>query len=1157
MPPTYGPLSRCGLPLALVTTLSGAAIAQSPAASPPVSTPTASTPPAVAAPGLQTLGIIPLVNAKNQDKDRLSGIARDSQQLSLDANTSLNLVFGMNSRQADGLDLSLNGLRLRSQFGQSSRSKYSGLAYFSDTQHVNDITLSWRDTFNNPLKAKSPAAGSALLGGGYLLAQSLAMQSGGLRLSAEFQDVSKRFNGFAGLKLGAAGDKATLDQLAQLEKEKGLQRVGFGLGLGGSVTGKRPGGLSFDWGQIQDNSNSDKKPGQALITGANPLSKPNGSKLNSTAFASSTPSLHREILSLDTGVLNFSVAHRAIDSGFKRVGDLSDIEKNTYLLDVRRQFDTGAKIEQITQAERDQAGKTAAFAPDVTLARLMLGGSERNGVMTFGQYDIGSGKNLGKNTLEKNSGKNQGIARQILGFNSAHLQFSSSTQTILNSFTHLGELSDTDKTLFGKETGLKHDQMALQWQLDKTTKIGFERMQVAGSADAIRDAAALALKNSSDGKKDGTDPIAAQRAAASGTKSESFHLETKGLNLIANEAHTDKTFTRAADLALSDADKQQIERERGYDRKDLTLHMNAIKGLLLDSYTYKADNPIDKLRHDIGKNSLLLTPSKAISFNYGMDHDISTALGTKGELLRSGTSHTVMSFKGLLENNLQTNKTSNLLANKTGILLANKTTDALTKKPASPLTSKPAVLPTAEKKPSIAFTAQRDETITLDKGKRTQSATTDVVTVGTPKDKIGAGLDYSDKRIAFQNGKYDNTVEFNIHAKPTSNLSVQIDKHDIDRRLDEATTKLEDKKDGLVSTESIELDYKPIKNFDIILGGSQTTVPDASKISGVETAANAAGGDTKPGTKTVLGMTDSDSITVGLKGEPIRNLTLAAKFDEVHDDGKNTKDVADFSVGNAKPLQLGVFQDLSIKAGYASLNDKRLLQNETMTGHASWKMWKHEFLVDYGGFSKMEGKALAETVARTYSFKTDPSPQRWFHGSFFYKVRTLADGKDRLVRRFNVDVLVLKKTHLSYTYGILPENEKGEMQPTETLDVSLTHTLRPKTTLSLFYRINNKQPTLLGKPDPLAVTWTNSGGIGFEEPLGAKSKWSMALSRDSNGYGLFHDRSDHLRMSLDRQISSDNFLTLTTEYRTHDGKDTTGKTLHDEVRTSIDLSHKF
>lgn len=931
--------------------------------------------------------------------------------LSLTEKTRLNLLYGQTTRPANGLSLALNGLRLDSAFGQKDSSRYTGLAYFADTQRTPNATLSWRDVMNDPVKGKpAPLPSTSLLGSGHLLSQSLQLQQGGLRLSGDFQDVSRQFAGFAGLKQGAVGDKAALEQLARLEKEQGLTRLGFGVGLGGKAGDKTPRGLSFAWSQIQDS----------------------GDKTNKTG--------------------------------------------------------------------KPDAGSPTGVKPA------------------------------------------NAITRQSLGFDTAQFHFALSSQSVAGGFMRLNDLADAEKSGMGKETGLRREQMSLLWQPDKTSKIGFSRLHVAATTDAIAAAMTQATKDTKD-DKDKTDQAKkladARQKAQAGAERETFQVEFKGLKFAANQTHSDKDFARANDLGLADADKQALGRDRGYTSKDTSFRFDGLKGLLLDNYTYSGESAADKLRHDIARRTITVAPSKSLSFTVGTDHDLTTktadaaalaaganipTTGTNaavGDATRTGTTHSVVSLK-----------------------------DLLTK--------------------TAAFSAQRDETRLLDKGKETQITIADALSLGMSRDKRGAGLEYQDKRIAFANGKYDNTIEFNIHAKPTDALTVQVARRDIDRKVDDADTKTEDKKDGILSTESVELDFKATKNFSILFGQSQTDVLDkpqtvqADKTTLADTAAtvNATGADKtdtdkKSAVKPTLGLTDSSTVSVGIKSEPGKNITIAARFDETHDEGKNTREQADISIGNAKPLTLGPLRELTVKAGYASLNDKRLLQNETMTGHAAWKLWKHEFLLDYGGFSKLDGKTLTETTSRTYSFKTDPGAQRWFHGNFLYKVRTLADGKDYLVRKFGADALLFKKTRLSYAYGILPENEQGVMQPTETGELALSHALSPQSKVSLFYRMNNHQPELLGKPDPAASAWTRAVGVGYESALGAKSKWGLALSRESNGYGLFSDRSDRLRVSYERQLGADNFVSLATEYRTHDGRDADGKDLHGEVRATLDLSRHF
>ncbi|MGZ3713817.1 MAG: hypothetical protein ACXVA4_00230, partial [Ktedonobacterales bacterium] len=60
----------------------------------------------------------------------------------------------------------------------------------------------------------------------------------------------------------------------------------------------------------------------------------------------------------------------------------------------------------------------------------------------------------------------------------------------------------------------------------------------------------------------------AVQAASAGLSRESFALDTKGLNVAANFASTDKDFTRSADLAMTDAEKHQVatptQRGKGY-----------------------------------------------------------------------------------------------------------------------------------------------------------------------------------------------------------------------------------------------------------------------------------------------------------------------------------------------------------------------------------------------------------------------------------------------------------------------------------------------------------------------------------------------------------------------------------------------------------------
>lgn len=281
------------------------------------------------------------------------------------------------------------------------------------------------------------------------------------------------------------------------------------------------------------------------------------------------------------------------------------------------------------------------------------------------------------------------------------------------------------------------------------------------------------------------------------------------------------------------------------------------------------------------------------------------------------------------------------------------------------------------------------------------------------------------------------------------------------------------------------------------------------------------------------------TITLGMQGEPTKNVTLSAKFDEVHQIGKNVKDVADISLSNTKPVNLGIFQELTITARYAALNDKQKLQNETMTGRAAFKIWKNEFVLDYGGYVKPDGS----TITRLYQFTTDPNPKKWFKGSFLYKSRTLLDGTEHHIRRFTADARLSKRTSFTYTYGTLLEDERANIVPVTSLDLNLKHNFRPGMDFHFFYRLSENAATKI---------MTRSLGFGLEGQIDKLSKFGVAFSADGNDWPDRFDRSNHFRISYERFIRADHYFNLSADFRSHDAP---GQA--DEIQATLDFRFKF
>ena len=340
-------------------------------------------------------------------------------------------------------------------------------------------------------------------------------------------------------------------------------------------------------------------------------------------------------------------------------------------------------------------------------------------------------------------------------------------------------------------------------------------------------------------------------------------------------------------------------------------------------------------------------------------------------------------------------------------------------------------------------------------------------------------------------------------------FSFAYSKLDIDRGLDPSET-----------TDKVDFSWQASKQFAVVGGFSQKNLNDPKVTNG-------------------SGKGDMNTVSVGLQGQPMANVTLAATFDELHANDQNTKDTADISICNAIPIHFGPVRDITITARYASLNDQRKLQNETMTGRLAWSLWKNQFVVDYSGLTKQDGS----TTSRLYSFTTDPDLKRDFHAGFLYKARTMLDGQEMAIRRFTADARLAKRTNLVYTYGTLPEDEHGNIIPQTTADVALKHNFGRGTDFGFFYRLNDNTATKL---------MTRSLGFEFSSQLSRSSKFSLAFSVDGNRWPDRHDHSHYVRLGFEQHVSGENYLTLSAEIRKHDAAG-----VADELRGNFDFHLRF
>ncbi len=1119
-------------------------------------------------------------------------------RFNLGRSASLGLIYGAAASNGAGLNISTYGLSLNSAFGAGQRSSFSSLFYVSNSQQ------SQNEIMPLAVSAAKTSGPGQQAGSDHLFVQDLNMRAGGLLFHADYQDVGKKFNGFSSLRSNLAGDKAGLDRLGALEGERGVQRLGFGFGTGGGAAGLPNGktaGLSLNWNQISDEKGrisqqaagyeskgfhiqfASREIGKTFqsFSGLRDAERDQwkreagiktetlglgfhfgqskketaggGLNFSSQKFGDESGGLKRDTLQIASGNFGLQLMNRSADSGFKRLNDLSDADKNALALDLYRQFDPSARVEQITANDRNQIAHEAGlkrsalradfgfgkagglnfsqmaiadadakdgasaglhrdnltlqsgaarleylsqrsdlkfgrsgdlsdiektylaldirrqFEPNATAAQITpkerdqakATGITRNalrGAVNFGK----GGKNgalsvqqIGLSDTAPNAGNTppanakNGLTRQTAEYQNKNLRLIWLNQRIAAGFLRLKDLTDAERAALGNENGLTRQQTGLSWQINKTTKLTVSRLAIGGASDAASLAAANAETNH-------TDSAAAQKTALAGLRRESLAFETTGFLLAGNTAHTDKEFTRAADLALPDADRRVIEAERGFNRSDWTTKFSLLKWLKFDGAIYNATDDADKAGHATANNNLTLMPTKQTQFDYHQNSDVVTTDGQK-----NGQARDSLALKQIFG-------------------------------------------------PGIALNWNQDSNTIYDKGvAAAQSTKTDTLRLQTP-DAARNSLNYESKNTTYEDGKYERVSNLNVHAKPVSGVAVSYTNLDVARDGDNLSE----------NTDKVDFSWQASKQFAIIGGYAQKNVND-------------------PKDTAKTGKGNSDTVSVGLSGQPVKNITLAAKFDEQHQVSQNTRDAADISISNAKPFAFGPIQEFTLTARYASLNDQRKLQNETMTGRAAWKIWKNQFILDYSGESKLD----ATTTSRLYSFATDANPKRPFHASFLYKARTMLDGQEMAIRRFTADALLAKSTRLVYTYGTLPEDEHGNIIPQTTIDIAVKHRFGAGRDFGFFYRVNDNTATKLA---------TRSLGFEFSSQINAGSKMSLAFSFDGNRWPDRADHSHYVRLGYERKLSADNYFTLSAEIRKHDAAG-----VADELRGNFDFHVLF
>ncbi|MHB1001638.1 MAG: hypothetical protein ACYC27_20555 [Armatimonadota bacterium] len=521
-------------------------------------------------------------------------LAMPTLALRLGARSTLGITYVSNAAVANqAYDMLTYGLNLTTNLGE--KSSMSNMLYMSTPQDSGRISLAGKT--NGQPKPE----------GDNMFIHNSTLQSGKLSVQLNYQDVGKNFSGFTALKQQKVAADALL---SQLEKEKGLKRMGFqaNMNMGkettsglawsqiGDATGEitkqsfkiGDGKLKFSadmqkvdkgftrfndlaegergqWAKEKGIQRSNIQLGMAPLKGMAKDSAWNTLQMNT--FGDESGKLSTRSLNLNVKGLAISTRQMSADEGFKRMADLSNEEKTDMALQIRKQFDPNATAANVTDQDRAQIGAEAGIDRRNTQMSFKMG--DKN--VQLGMLDIGD--------------KTGGVTRQSLAMQGKTFKITGFLQEIDKDFGRLSYLAPIEQQNFANEKGLRR----MNFGGDFALRSG---MQLATSMSRVSSETGSLLKYG-------------------------LNLNTKKFNVSANYMDMDPEFTRVMDLA--DAQKGQLASEQGMKRYDVTAHLQASKSITIDSFLYDARHATSDLFKRQLRNNVTFNPTKGPKMTMLMD----------------------------------------------------------------------------------------------------------------------------------------------------------------------------------------------------------------------------------------------------------------------------------------------------------------------------------------------------------------------------------------------------------------------------------------------------------------------------------------------------------------------------------------------------------
>lgn len=804
----------------------------------------------------------------------------------------------------------------------------------------------------------------------------------GMNVTAEYQDIDAKFTGFGMLASSGLGS----EEIKQLEKEKGITRMGLGFngGSANSVLFKNnyrtiddgKGKIEFhDYGfktgsieayySARDIDSSFSRFKDIAEENREQLKKEkgisrqsmgaafnfSGAKLSfdQNSISLENAGIDRQSFAIDSGFLKGSFKTQSIDQNFSRTGDLAE-------------------------GEREQWGRERGFSRkelDFSIPKgdkSLLTFSNKNvdydgrgfDAKAFGLSAGSFGVQYWKRSADDNFQRLNDLSKPEL---------SAMAQEVLNLYDSNAKVRDADIQSTAREAGLSREMLRFDTKPFKTGsltfskmgidaaggglsrdvfdlnyddfKIGYKRTNIDHGFNRIPDL--LEIERNLYGNQVGFDRSEMNFSGKvgkgfgfsmdkfsvqdGGAGLDRFTTEIKGagFELKAGMRNVDQSFTRTMDI--NDPERHLFSELIGYNQRDVAFKFDAIRGIKLSGMFFDADNGKEDKHRFRNEAGILLNPDSKTEFEISYrDHKY---LGID---------------ETLFENNLMRFRGSRDFGNLGKLTLMHETE---------------------------SFGGSETETPSRD---------TNYLKYET---KIGKNFGFTTEqgRTNFATGGFENYQAYKLDWQVNKRLGLNVEQVFVDRdgrKPDNQSTNFGFKYDF---GNNLKLGYTFRENMDSVVGGKRSF--------GWEMTEGNFGG-----------------------------FNVGGGYSQNSETGREDSFLGNFSLANPKAFDIGFLKDIKISLGYNGKNEVGEWKNEKRLGDFSAKILGSEFGLNYSQVMLPGAVIAADRAAR---FNLDPSGKRPLQLAMAYKVRTLPNGENYVIRDFDASYKLGDVLTISHTTDDLPE----------------------------------------------------------------------------------------------------------------------------------------